>query len=110
LYSNVKKIFKTELIALLLLTFTLGAQQRIFLERLDIRYDSKVSLSKKTYQKQYQNRVFTPQLSSEIKTNILKDLKNYGYYFAEIDSSVIKVDSSRNLDFCRPAGKDIRPG
>lgn len=96
LHSNVKKIFKTELIALLLLTFTLGAQQRIFLERLDIRYDSKVSLSKKTYQKQYQNRVFTPQLSNEIKTNILKDLKNYGYYFAEIDSSVIKVDSSQN--------------
>jgi outer membrane protein insertion porin family len=80
----------------LLLVLPVLAQQGILLERLDIRYDSKVNVSKRTYQKQYQNRVFTSQLSSEIKAKILEDLKDQGYYFAEIDSSAIKVDSIRN--------------
>lgn len=81
----------------LLITLPLPAQPRIFLEKLDLKFDSKVKISARSYQKQYQQRAYNPQLLSQIKTNILDDLKNSGYYFAEIDSSDIQVDSTRNM-------------
>lgn len=77
----------------------LSAQPRIFLKKLEIKFDSKTTVSTKTYQNQYQDRPYTPQLPAQIKTQILEDLKKSGYYFAEIDSSAIRVDSTRSEAF-----------
>lgn len=82
-----------------LLSLPLLAQPRIVLKELEIRFDAKTTLSAKTYRNQYQDRLYTPQLPAEIKTRLLEDLKKSGYFFAEVDSNSIRVDSTRSAAF-----------
>lgn len=82
-----------------LLSLPLLAQPRIVLKELQIKFDAKTPISAKTYQKQYQDRLYTSQLPAEIQTRLLEDLKKSGYFFSEIDSSTIRLDSTRSAAF-----------
>jgi len=66
----------------------------MFLNELEIVLDQKIDFPKETYQRQYQTRVWSVDLQTEIKETVLNEIRTGGYYFAKLDSSKIQIDST----------------
>lgn len=82
-----------------------------FIEGLEIEFAPKVPFPMRTFQNQYLNRIYQPQLLLQIDQAIIANLKNNGYYFARLDSHVVKLNSVRNavtLQLSYKTGQQMR--
>jgi outer membrane protein insertion porin family len=81
---------------LLIFTLAISAQPQappVFLNKLEFTFDQKINFPEKQLRKQYLNRIYTPELLREIKQAALENLKNAGYFFANVDSSDVKINT-----------------
>lgn len=69
-----------------------SAQDLIYVRGIKVQFDPTTPLSTASFQKPYQNRVYTPELIQEIRTSFDQFMKSNGYYFSHVDTIMAEVD------------------